>query len=94
MASLEARQEIQQKIQNLPAEQIPLLIEFLHYLEKLSVIRGNRQSDDQTETAEISVDDSAWQAFGEVLKRHTVRTGIADLAQQHDHYLYGKPKQK
>lgn len=87
MASLEVRQEIQQKIQHLPSEQIPLLIEFLHYLEKLNTMQNDQQT-------EIAVDDSDWQAFGKALKRHTVRTGILDLAHQHDHYLYGKPKQE
>lgn len=33
-----------------------------------------------------------WDAFERLTEAHTVQTGISDLAHQHDHYLYGKPK--
>ena len=32
--------------------------------------------------------------LGELLERCQVNTGISDLADQHDHYLYGTPKRK
>ena len=38
-------------------------------------------------------DDSGWDALEQLLENCVVETGITDLAHQHDHYLYGKPKQ-
>lgn len=38
------------------------------------------------------VDDSAWDALAQLVEDCAVETGVADLAHQHDHYLYGKPK--
>ena len=32
--------------------------------------------------------------LGELLERCKVNTGISDLSDQHDHYLYGTPKRK
>ncbi len=32
------------------------------------------------------------QSLEDLLANCEVDTGIADLAEQHDHYLYGKPK--
>ena len=32
--------------------------------------------------------------LGELLERCQVKTGIPDLSEQHDHYLYGTPKRK
>jgi hypothetical protein len=32
------------------------------------------------------------QSLEDLLTRCEVDTGISDLAEQHDHYLYGKPK--
>ena len=39
-------------------------------------------------------DETAWDALTQLLKACSVETGITDLAHQHDHYLYGKPKDK
>jgi predicted DNA-binding antitoxin AbrB/MazE fold protein len=43
------------------------------------------------------IDDETYQAeakaFMELLKKCTIDAGIDDLAHQHDHYLYGLPKQ-
>jgi predicted DNA-binding antitoxin AbrB/MazE fold protein len=38
------------------------------------------------------VEDPSWDAFTQLLTECAIDTGIADLAQQHDHYLYGVPK--
>ena len=38
------------------------------------------------------VEDASWDAFTQLLTECAIDTGIADLAQQHDHYLYGVPK--
>ncbi len=35
----------------------------------------------------------AWQDAVKVLKAGTIRTGIPDLGREHEHYLYGRPKQ-
>ena len=37
-------------------------------------------------------DGAVWEAMEKLVETCTVDTGIADLAHQHDHYLYGKPK--
>ena len=37
-------------------------------------------------------EDPSWDAFTQLLKECAIDTGIADLSQQHDHYLYGVPK--
>ncbi len=36
--------------------------------------------------------DKAWDTLAQFVEECAVETGVADLAQQHDHYLYGKPK--
>ncbi len=36
--------------------------------------------------------DSGWDSLLELIERCKVDTGIGDLAHQHDHYLYGRPK--
>ena len=40
------------------------------------------------------VDGGAWEAMTKLVESCAVETGIPDLAHQHDHYLYGKPKQE
>jgi hypothetical protein len=35
----------------------------------------------------------SWNTLRQLLQECSVETGIEDLAHQHDHYLYGKPKQ-
>jgi hypothetical protein len=37
--------------------------------------------------------DSFWQEFDLILEDCQMQTDINDLSYQHDHYLYGKPKQ-
>ena len=49
---------------------------------------------DAPRTTKSSADDSGWQALTQLVETCAVETGISDLAQQHDHYLYGKPKQE
>ena len=39
-----------------------------------------------------SVDETSWDELIRLLKDCAMNTGIADLAHQHDHYLYGMPK--
>ena len=37
---------------------------------------------------------AAWDMLQQLVEDCLVDTGIGDLAHQHDHYLYGKPKQE
>ena len=41
-----------------------------------------------------SEEDTAWDALAQLVEDCAVETGITDLAHQHDHYLYGKPKKE
>jgi hypothetical protein len=38
-------------------------------------------------------DDNGWERLMQIVERSRMDAGIEDLARQHDHYLYGKPKQ-
>jgi predicted DNA-binding antitoxin AbrB/MazE fold protein len=38
-------------------------------------------------------DSSGWDQLMQIIDRNTMDMGVEDLAHQHDHYLYGKPKQ-
>ncbi|MGA9347462.1 MAG: hypothetical protein WBW48_01495 [Anaerolineae bacterium] len=48
--------------------------------------------DEVVTSPERSVDESAWDALAQLVEECAVETGITDLAHQHDHYLYNKPK--
>lgn len=37
---------------------------------------------------------AVWDGLQQLVEDCVVETGISDLAHQHDHYLYGKPKQE
>lgn len=67
--------EICDTIQALPEDQLDRVLRFLHDLEQA------RKSDNS----------SADEPVAPLYRAHTaaVRTGISDLAHQHDHYLYG-----
>ncbi|MEH2343284.1 MAG: hypothetical protein V7K22_16820 [Nostoc sp.] len=39
-------------------------------------------------------EDSDWDKLRQLIKNCAVDTDISDLAQQHDHYLYGMPKRE
>ena len=41
---------------------------------------------------ELSAEDRGWEMLIEVIDSNRMDTGILDLAEQHDHYLYGVPK--
>ncbi len=38
--------------------------------------------------------EAGWEALMELIEANAMETGISDLAHQHDHYLYGKPKKE
>lgn len=48
--------------------------------------------DDNQRMPEPAQSEETWDALAALLDKCTVDTGIPDLAHQHDHYLYGKPK--
>ena len=41
-----------------------------------------------------SIPNSAWDDLAQLAKTCQVKTGMGDLAHQHDHYIYGTPKQE
>jgi hypothetical protein len=43
---------------------------------------------------QATANETVWDALQQLVEHCTVETGISDLAHQHDHYLYGKPKQE
>lgn len=50
----------------------------------------------EEEMAEMSTQETeaAWDALEQLIEESAVETGITDLAHQHDHYLYSKPKKE
>jgi hypothetical protein len=73
-----AVEEICDTLQALPEEQLDQVLRFLHDLEQ----------------ARKPAKSSADKPVAPLYRAHTaaVRTGIPDLAHQHDHYLYGQDK--
>lgn len=45
-------------------------------------------------THEVRDADVTWGALARLVEDCAVETGVVDLAHQHDHYLYGKPKKR
>ncbi len=74
------KDEIIKELQDMPAEDMPKLLEIIHYLKT-----GMKESK-KKEKVKKGKDP----LFG--LKDIAVETGIKDLAVHHDHYLYGVPK--
>ena len=48
--------------------------------------------DEEQYTAKDSVQTNGVKTLEQLIEECQVDTGITDLASQHDHYLYGKPK--
>jgi predicted transcriptional regulator len=82
------------------SEQIAINIsrELYQRAERLAVLRRREvqevieQALDSAITIELSAEERGWQLLMESIEKYQVNTGITDLADQHDHYLYGKPK--
>jgi hypothetical protein len=74
------KDEIIKELQDMPAEDMPKLLEIIHYLKT-----GMKESK-KKEKVKKGKDP----LFG--LRDIAVETGIKDLAEHHDHYLYGVPK--
>jgi predicted DNA-binding antitoxin AbrB/MazE fold protein len=48
--------------------------------------------DEDVTDSRLSEAESAWDALAQLVEECAVETGIPDLAHQHDHYLYHKPR--
>ena len=72
--------EIIKELQDMPEEDMPKLLEIIHYL-KTGMIESKKK---------IKYKKGKDPLFD--LKNIAIETGIKDLAEHHDHYLYGLPK--
>jgi len=76
MTALELAEQICETIHNLPEEQLSEVLRFVQALEGVGEL------------------DAIDENVAPLYRIHTVavKTGISDLAHQHDHYLYGIEK--
>ena len=74
------KDEIIKELQDIPDEDIPKLLEIIHYLKT-----GMKES-----RKKVKVKKGKDPLFD--LRKVAVETGITDLAEHHDHYLYGVSK--
>ena len=74
------KDEIIKELQDIPDEDIPKLLEIIHYLKT-----GMKES-----RKKVRVKKGKDPLFD--LRKVAVETGIKDLAEHHDHYLYGVSK--
>ncbi len=71
------KDEIIKELQDIPDEEMPKLLEIIHYLKE-----GMRES---RKTLKVKKGRDPLLDLREI----AVETGIKDLAEHHDHYLYG-----
>ena len=74
------KDEIIKELQDIPDEDMPKLLEIVHYLKT-----GMKES-----RKKVRVKKGKDPLFD--LRKVAVETGIKDLAEHHDHYLYGVSK--
>lgn len=74
------KEEIIKELQDVPVEDMPKLIEIIRYLK--AGIKKSRKRGKVKKEKEPLLD----------LQDIVVETGIKDLAEHHDHYLYGTSK--
>ena len=74
------KDEIIKELQDIPDQDIPKLLEIIHYLKT-----GMKES-----RKKVRVKKGKDPLFD--LRKVAVETGIKDLAEHHDHYLYGVSK--
>jgi hypothetical protein len=79
--NLKYEKKIIEEIQDLPEEDIPKLLDMIHYLKE--GILSDRKKKEAKDIAKDMRDPLL------DLEDIAVETGIPDLAQHHDHYLYG-----
>jgi len=80
MPQTKYREEIIRELEDIPDEDMPKLIEIIHYLK--TGMKARRKKEKVKGRKDPLFD----------LKDIAVETGIKDLAEHHDHYLYGVPK--
>lgn len=49
-------------------------------------------SNEESDAERLEMAEPSWDALTQLLVDCAIDTGIPDLAEQHDHYLYGLPK--
>ena len=74
------KDEIIKELQDMPVEDMPKLLEIIHYLK--TGMKESRKKEKTKKGKDPLLD----------LKNVAVETGIKDLAEHHDHYLYGVSK--
>lgn len=74
------KDKIIKELQDMPDEDMPKLLEIIHYLKT-----GMKES-----RKKVRVKKGKDPLFD--LRKVAVETGIKDLAEHHDHYLYGVSK--
>lgn len=72
------KDEIIKELQNVSEEDMPRLLEIIH-----SIKVGIKKHRKKTKRGNDPLSD---------IKKIAVETGISDLAEHHDYYLYGVPK--
>ncbi len=73
--------KIIEELQDIPDEDIPKILEIIHYLKEGILSDKKRKKSKKIRDPLLDIEDIA------------VDTGIPDLAEHHDHYLYGVPKE-
>lgn len=74
------KDEIIKELQDTPDEEMPRFLEMIHYL-KIGIKESKK---------EVKTENKRDPLFD--LKNIAIETGIKDLAEHHDYYLYGAPK--
>ncbi len=80
MLSTKAKDKIIKELQDIPDEDMPKLLEIIHFLK--TGMKESRKKVKLKKGRDPLLD----------LKDIAVETGIKDLAEHHDHYLYGVSK--
>lgn len=78
-SKLEYEKKIMEELRDVPDEEMPKIIEIIHHLKE-GILQKSKKGSDEVKEPLLDIEDIA------------VETGISDLAQHHDFYLYGVPK--
>lgn len=68
---------------NLPPEKLQ---------QKIKEIEANLKKEVEAIQEKEKIEADPWMEFLDNIDQYAVETGIKDLAENHDHYLYGTPK--
>lgn len=90
-------EEILRALNALPAEKVAEAHDFIIFLQYHCVRSDSWNAEDLRDFAAERVDEppASEETSADItalLKRCAIDTGLTDLAHQHDHYVYGKPK--